>query len=109
MSQLNYRGYAATVAFDPDDTILVGRIAGIRDVIGFHAETAEGIVTAFHEAVDDYLETCEKLGKPPERGFSGKVMFRIRPELHSRIARAAELAGRSLNQWGQETLERAVE
>ena len=109
MSQLNYRGYAATVAFDPDDTILVGRIAGIRDVIGFHAETAEGIVTAFHEAVDDYLETCEKLGKPPERGFSGKVMFRIRPELHSRIARAAELAGRSLNQWGQEALERAVE
>ena len=109
MNTLTYRGYSATVGFDPDDTILVGRVAGIRDVVGFHAETAAGIVEAFHDAVDDYIETCERLGKQPEHGFSGKVMFRIRPDLHARITRAAELAGRSLNQWGQETLERAVE
>lgn len=88
--------------------ILTGRIAGINDVIGFHAETPAGLVAAFHEAVDDYLETCAKLGKQPEKAYSGKVMFRVPPELHARVALAAKLSGKSLNQWGQAVLERAA-
>jgi predicted HicB family RNase H-like nuclease len=108
MNALTHRGYAAVVEFDPEDMILTGRIAGIRDRIGFHAETAEGIAAAFREAVDDYLDACSRLGKRPERSYSGKVMFRVRPELHARIAAAAELSGQSLNQWGEAALEQAV-
>lgn len=58
MSTLSYRGYVATVEFDSEDMILTGRIAGINDVVGFHAETPAELLAAFHEAVDDYLETC---------------------------------------------------
>ena len=108
MSVLTHRGYAAVIEFDPEDLILTGRIAGIRDRVGFHATTAEGIAEAFREAVDDYLETCAKLGKNPDRAYSGKVMIRVRPELHARIAAAAELSGKSLNQWGEAALEHAV-
>lgn len=108
MSVLTHRGYSAIVEFDPDDLILTGRIAGIRDRVGFHADSAEGIANAFREAVDDYLETCVKLGKRPDRAYSGKVMFRVRPELHARIAAAAELSGQSLNQWGEAALEQAT-
>lgn len=108
MSVLTHRGYAAIVEFDPDDLILTGRVAGIRDRVGFHAETAGGIAQAFREAVDDYLATCEKLGRRPDRSYSGKVMLRVRPELHARIAAAAELSGQSLNQWGEAALEQAV-
>jgi predicted HicB family RNase H-like nuclease len=35
-------------------------------------------------------------------------MFRVPQALHARIAAAAALSGKSLNQWGEETLERAV-
>ena len=108
MNILTYRGYSATVEFDSDDMILTGRIAGLNDVIGFHAETPAALVEAFHEAVDDYLETCAKAGKQPDKAFSGNVMFRLPPELHSRIARAAQLAGKSLNQWGEAVLETAI-
>ena len=108
MSTLTYRGYVATVEFDSEDMILTGRIAGINDVIGFHAESAAELVEAFHEAVDDYLETCALLGKQPEKAYSGKVMFRVPPELHARVALAAKLAGKSLNQWGEAVLERAA-
>lgn len=101
---LSYKGYHAAVAFDADDAILTGRIAGINDVIGFHAEDARGLVAAFHEAVDDYLETCAKLGKPPERTYSGRVMVRIKPDIHARAALAAQLAGISLNQFSEEAL-----
>ena len=108
MNTLTYRGHTATVEFDSEDMILTGCIAGLNDVIGFHAETPAELLAAFHEAVDDYLETCAKLGKQPEKAYSGKVMFRVPPELHARVALAAKLAGKSLNQWGEAVLERAA-
>lgn len=101
---LAYKGYSARVEFDGDDGIFVGRLAGINDVVGFHADSVSGLVLAFHEAVDDYLATCLQLGKTPEKPYSGRVMFRVRPEVHARAALAAQLAGKSLNQWGEEVL-----
>lgn len=44
----------------------MGHIAGIRDIVGFHGESVAELKAAFHEAVDDYLETSEKLGNPPQ-------------------------------------------
>ena len=76
--------------------------------MGFHAETVDGLREAFHEAVEDYIETCAKVGKEPERAFSGQVMFRISPEVHRKAALAAELSGKSLNQWAEEVLARAA-
>jgi predicted HicB family RNase H-like nuclease len=105
---MSYKGYAARVEFDDDDGIFTGRIAGIRDGVGFHADTVEGLREAFREAVEDYLETCAKLGKEPQRAFSGQVMFRVNPEVHRKAALAAELAGKSLNQWAEEVLGKAA-
>ena len=102
------KGYSARIEYDDEDGVLFGRIAGIRDGVGFHADTVEGLRAAFHEAVDDYLETCARVGKEPQRPYSGKVMFRVSPELHRKAAMAAELAGKSLNQWAEEALARAV-
>ena len=105
---MNYKGYAARIDYDDDDGIFTGRIAGIRDRVGFHADTVEGLREAFHEAVEDYLETCASLGKEPQKAYSGQMMFRVSPELHRRAAIAAELAGKSLNQWGEEVLDLAA-
>jgi predicted HicB family RNase H-like nuclease len=107
-SVLEYKGYKARIDFDADDHILVGRIAGINDVVGFHGNSVEEVEAAFHEAVDDYVETCVKLGKAPERSFSGNVMVRIDPGLHAGLTQAAELSGKSLNQWIEEVLAGAV-
>lgn len=103
-----WKGYSARVEYDDEDGILFGQIAGIRDGVSFHADTVEGLRTAFHEAVDDYLETCARIGKEPQRPYSGKMMFRVSPELHRKAALAAELAGKSLNQWAEEALSRAA-
>ena len=108
MNTMTPTGYSARVEYDDEDGIFFGRIAGINDVIGFHADTVEGLRAAFHEAVDDYLAACAKVGKEPEREYSGKVMFRLDPALHARIAKTAELAGKSLNAWGEEVLRKAM-
>ena len=107
-SILTYRSYSARIEFDADDRIFFGRIAGLRDVVGFHADTVDDLIGAFHEAVDDYLITCAKLGKPPEKPYSGKVMLRLDPQVHAATARAAELAGMSLNQWSERALAQAA-
>lgn len=105
---MSYKGYSARVEYDDEDGIFTGRIAGIRDGVGFHADTVEDLREAFREAVEDYLETCAKIGKEPQRAFSGQMMFRVNPEVHRKAALAAELAGKSLNQWAEEVLGKAA-
>tara|TARA_B100000683_G_scaffold262401_1_gene289443 strand:- start:161 stop:514 length:354 start_codon:yes stop_codon:yes gene_type:complete len=105
---MSYKGYFGPVAFDAEDEVFFGHIAGIDDIIGFHADTVAELKAAFHDAVDDYLETCARIGKPPQKPYSGKVMFRVRPETHRNASLAAELAGKSLNQWAEEVLEEAA-
>ncbi|WP_137132031.1 type II toxin-antitoxin system HicB family antitoxin [Rhizobium sp. FY34] len=107
MNTLTYKGYAARIEFDGDDEIFVGHLAGIADVVGFHADTVSGLKTAFREAVDDYIDTCLKLSRTPQKPYSGKVMFRIDPQVHARAAKAAELAGKSLNEWAGDVLAKA--
>ena len=105
---MSYKGYSARVEYDDEDGIFTGRVAGIRDGVGFHADSVDDLRRAFREAVEDYLETCARVGKAPQKPFSGRMMFRVNPEVHRRAAIAAELAGKSLNQWAEEVLERAA-
>ena len=63
MIAMIYKGYAASIDRDDEDDIFFGRIAGIHDGVGFHADTLAALKTAFAEAVDDYIETCARIGK----------------------------------------------
>lgn len=108
MNTMSYKGYFARIEFDDQDEIFVGRIAGITDIVGFHAESVGALKAAFHEAVDDYVDACAKVGKEPQKPYSGKVMFRVKPETHRKAAIAAELSGKSLNQWAEDVLEAAT-
>jgi len=101
---MQYKGYAARIEYSDEDKCFIGHIAGIRDIIGFHGDNVDSLCTAFQEAVDDYLETCKQENISPQRPYSGKVMFRISPELHAEIAMKAEVQGKSLNQWAAEVL-----
>ena len=105
-NSLSYKGYAARVEFSSEDDCFIGHIAGIKDVVGFHAETVVDLKSAFEEAVDDYLETCDQVGKLPQRPYSGKLMLRMPPDIHAAVAAAAELSGKSINQWASEALNR---
>ncbi len=109
MNTLSYEGYKARIEFDETDNILIGHIVGINDVIGFHADSVAELKQAFQESVDDYIETCAKLGKDPDKAYSGKLMLRISPQVHASSALAAELSGKSLTRWVEDTLTEASE
>ena len=109
MNHMTYKGYAARVEYDAEDEIFVGHLAGIDAIIGFHADTVADLKTAFHEAVDDYVAMCARLGREPQKPYSGKVMFRVSPEVHARAALAARISGQSLNAWGEDALRTAAD
>ena len=104
MSTMIFQGYAAKIECSDEDGCFIGHIAGIKDVIGFHADSVKELREAFFEAVDDYLVTCEKLGKAPQKPYSGKLMLRVPPEVHAHAAMMAEAHGKSLNQWAADVL-----
>lgn len=97
MNSLKYKGYTARIDFDPEDEIFVGRVLGLKDVIGFHAETAKELRQAFEEAVEHYIASCKELNIEPQKSFSGKFVIRLSPEIHERIALAAAATHQSLN------------
>ena len=69
------KGYAARIDYSEDDGCLVGHIAGINDIVGFHGDSVAELRAVFEEAVDDYIETCKELDRSPQKPCSGVVSF----------------------------------
>lgn len=106
---LSYKGLTAKIEFSADDNVFVGRVLGIDEIVVFHGSTVEELKSEMREMIDFYLETCEKKGKKPEKAYSGKILFRFPPELHAAIAKRAEILGKSINEYGREAFEQAVQ
>ncbi|MBQ1841026.1 MAG: type II toxin-antitoxin system HicB family antitoxin [Atopobiaceae bacterium] len=105
---IKYRGYVGTIEISEEDDVIFGKVVGISDLISYEGKTCSDVVGDFHEAVDDYLLTCEREGIAPEVPYKGSFNVRVSPGLHERLARYAISAGKSLNSCVQEALERYV-
>ncbi|MEE8335595.1 MAG: type II toxin-antitoxin system HicB family antitoxin [Candidatus Neomarinimicrobiota bacterium] len=103
-----YKGYYSTVDFSPDDECLYGKILGVADSISFHSNTAADIQKAFKEAVNDYLDTCEKNGKKPLKSVRGSFNVRVKPETHLKTIIKAQAEGVSLNKIVNRAIEKEV-
>ena len=101
---MKYKGYLARIEYDDVDKIFVGRLAGIDAIVGFHGATVDELEQRFKEAVEHYIDVSAKLGRKPQKPYSGKLVLRMPPEIHARCAMRAEASGRSLNQWLVEQL-----
>ena len=101
---MTYKGYTASMIFDAEDKLIVGRVLDIDDIISFHAESVAEFEQNFHSVMDDYITACEQLGSVPEKPASGKLMLRIAPLVHAAAIKAAARHGVSLNKWAEQTL-----
>lgn len=106
MNVMSYQGYVARIEYSDEEGLFVGHIAGIKDVVGFHGESVGELRFAFEEAVTDYLVTCAKLGRAPQKPYSGNLSLRLAPALHAMVAVKAQLANKSINQWVADVLDR---
>jgi predicted HicB family RNase H-like nuclease len=104
---MQHRGYTASMTFDTEDKVIVGRVLDIDDILTFHGESVAEFEANFHRVVDDYIAACEALGSEPEKPASGKMMLRVSPEVHAASLKAAALGGTSLNRWAEQALKTA--
>lgn len=106
---LHYKGYEGSVEWDDEnEDILYGRILHITDRVSYHGKNVLALKKAFSEAVKDYLETCEEVGKAPDKPYRGTFNIRVAPDLHEKVARRAAQVGVSLNKWIEQAIVKAI-
>jgi predicted HicB family RNase H-like nuclease len=108
MTMMHHEGYVATVELDEDAGIFHGEVVNTRDVLTFQGTTLAELRSAFADTIADYVDWCRERGKEPERPYSGNFTLRLSPELHRRLAAAAARAGKSINAFVAETLDRVA-
>jgi predicted HicB family RNase H-like nuclease len=94
---LEHKGYLGTVEFSPEDKVFFGKLFGINDIVTFEGESVKELEQAFRDAVEEYIQTCKDLNKPPEKPYSGSFNVRVSPELHKKAAFLARKKNLTLN------------
>jgi predicted HicB family RNase H-like nuclease len=102
---LKYKDYFSAIHFSSEDEVFYGRIHGINDLVSFEAVTVRELKKAFHQAVDDYLETCSKLNKEPEKTYKGSFNVSIPPDLHRQAALYSKMKNISLNDFVRQAID----
>ncbi|HEY8710356.1 MAG TPA: type II toxin-antitoxin system HicB family antitoxin [Burkholderiaceae bacterium] len=85
-----------------------GEILGLSGGADFYGKNPKELRTEFKKSLQVFLEVCKEKGLEPRRNFSGKFNLRISPELHERLANAAQAQGKSINMLAQEALQESV-
>jgi predicted HicB family RNase H-like nuclease len=101
-------GHRAIISFDPDLNQFRGEFVGLNGGADFYAKSVEALRKEGTRSLKTFLSVCKERGIEPYKSFSGKFVVRVSPNLHARVAEAANAAGVSINQWVQEALEREV-
>lgn len=97
MSTLEYKGYHGSIEIDLESYILHGKILFVTDLVTYEGTSVTEVETQFKSAVNDYLETCQQLGREPQQPFSGSFNVRVGSTLHKNATMRALRDGVKLN------------
>jgi len=106
---VGYKGYTGSVHYSDDDRVFYGKVEYIRSLLSYEGTDVASLRTAFEEAVDDYLELCQKEGRAPEQPFSGSFNVRTGTDLHRHAVLLAKERGTTLNRVVSEALTRYLQ
>ena len=102
-------GYKAVIQYDPDIDMFRGEFVGLNGGADFYAKDIAVLRQEGRTSLKVFLEMCAEESVEPRKEYSGKFNVRVPPELHADISAAAAAAGKSLNQWVLEALDKTVQ
>lgn len=108
MNVMTVDGYSAKIEYDAEMDMFRGEILGLTGGADFYGKTPKELRAEFKKSLAVFLDVCKEKGIEPRRSYSGKFNLRIPPELHQRLAIAAQAEGKSINMLAQEALARRV-
>jgi predicted HicB family RNase H-like nuclease len=110
MDKLAYKGYYGSIEYSKDDCCLFGKVLGMpANLLSYEGNTAEELYTDFKDAIDTYLDFCQRKGIKPKKSYNGVLNIRIPHEIHSQIAIYSENHGISINSFIRDSIERRLE
>jgi predicted HicB family RNase H-like nuclease len=101
---IQYQNYYASVHFSAADEVFYGKVLGINDLVSFEGASVKELKKSFKEAIEDYLETCEAIGKTPEKTYKGTFNVRVPSTLHKQAAIFAAVNNITLNDFVKKAL-----
>jgi predicted HicB family RNase H-like nuclease len=108
MNVMTVEGYQAKIEYDPEIDLFRGEILGLTGGADFYGKNPKELRAEFRKSLQVFLAVCKEKGIEPRRSFSGKFNLRIPPELHEKLAIAAQAEGKSINTLAQEALRSRV-
>ena len=104
MNLMTHEGYQAKIEYDEELDQFRGEILGLNGGADFYGKNPNELRAEFKKSLEVFLAVCKEKGIEPRRNFSGKFNLRISPELHERLAIAAQAEGKSINSIAQDAL-----
>lgn len=101
-------GYSAKIEYDAELDLFRGEILGLNGGADFYGKNPKELRAEFKKSLQVFLDVCKEKAIEPRRNYSGKFNLRIPPELHERLAIAAQAEGKSINSFAQEALQNRV-
>lgn len=100
--------YSAVISYDPDISMFRGEFVGLNGGADFYASNIEDLRKEGETSLKVFLDFAREKNISPEKQYSGRLVLRLKPELHRKYRLLASAKHISLNQLLNETLEKAV-
>jgi predicted HicB family RNase H-like nuclease len=108
MNTMTMDGYSAKLEYDADLDLFRGEVLGLNGAADFYGKSPKELRAEFRKSLTVFLQVCQEKGIEPRRSYSGKFNLRVSPDLHQKLAIAAQAEGKSLNAVVQEALQQRV-
>ena len=105
---MKFGDYSAVISFDPEIQMFRGEFSGLNGGTDFYADSIENLRKEGETSLRVFLDNAAEKNISPKKQFSGKLVLRLKPEIHQKYQLLASAKNISLNQLLNETLEKAV-
>ena len=105
---MKFGEHSAVISFDPEIQMFRGEFSGLNGGADFYADSIENLRKEGETSLRVFLDYAKEKNISLKKQFSGKLVLRLKPEIHQKYKLLASAKNVSLNQLLNETLEKAV-
>jgi predicted HicB family RNase H-like nuclease len=105
---MKFGKYTAIISYDPDIGMFRGEFVGLNGGADFYADNIKDLRKEGQVSLRVFLDFAKEKGIQPHKKYSGRLVLRLKPELHRKYKVLASAKQVSLNQLLNDTLEKAI-
>lgn len=105
---MKFGEYEAVISYDPDIQMFRGEFVGLNGGADFYADSIRKLRKEGETSLKVFLDYAAEKNIPPKKQLSGKLVLRLKPDVHQKYKLLAKSKNISLNQLLNETLENAI-